>query len=465
MNRNLERIYNVLPVGLQHLVCSAEGYRLQRTRFSHNFAGLLRDVEARSVMAHAELTSLRDDVVDAFVSDAASGSTFYREHPAYGAIVEGQSFRAVNVPILDKHTVQSHASRIARRDLHTADTAATSGSTGMGLRFPVTAEAIRHQWATWWRFRRWHGIERHEWCAYFGGRPVVPITRRRAPFWRYNLAGRQVLFSGSHLADDTWSAYAAELTRRRLTWLHGYPSLLALLASYLVEHRATLGYDVRWVTTSAENLLPAQADLIERAFGVRPRQHYGMAEGAANASECPLGCLHVDEDFAYVEFIPSESRAGCRIVGTNVTNRAFPLVRYDVGDIAQVSGRTCECGRPGRIVDAIDGRREDYVVLPNGAMVGRLDHIFKDQVRVREAQIYQPDLTRVVIRVVRAPEFASQDEQALVRAARTWLGHELAIEIDHVDALPRTSSGKLRFVVSDLSVAHIEPLPLALASS
>jgi phenylacetate-CoA ligase len=173
----------------------------------------------------------------------------------------------------------------------------------------------------------------------------------------------------------------------------------------------------------------------------------------------------VDEDFAYVEFIPSESRAGCRIVGTNVTNRAFPLVRYDVGDIAQVSGRTCECGRPGRIVDAIDGRREDYVVLPNGAMVGRLDHIFKDQVRVREAQIYQPDLTRVVIRVVRAPEFASQDEQALVRAARTWLGHELAIEIDHVDALPRTSSGKLRFVVSDLSVAHVEPLPLALASS
>jgi phenylacetate-CoA ligase len=148
-----------------------------------------------------------------------------------------------------------------------------------------------------------------------------------------------------------------------------------------------------------------------------------------------------------------------------MTNRAFPLVRYDVGDIAQVSGRTCECGRPGRIVDALDGRREDYVVLPSGAMVGRLDHIFKDQVHVREAQIYQPDLTRVVIRVVRAPEFTSHDERALVRAAQTWLGRELAIDIDHVDTLTRTSSGKLRFVVSDLSVAHIEPLPLALVST
>ena len=162
----------------------------------------------------------------------------------------------------------------------------------------------------------------------------------------------------------------------------------------------TLGYDVRWITTAAENLLPAQADLIERAFGVRPRQHYGMAEGAANASECPNGRLHVDEDFAFVEFVPVEHGTGCRIVGTNVTNRAFPLIRYDVGDIAQVSGQTCDCGRPGRIIDAIDGRREDYVVLPSGAMVGRLDHIFKDQVRVREAQIYQPDLRRVVLRLV-----------------------------------------------------------------
>jgi phenylacetate-CoA ligase len=456
MNHTFERLYGALPVGVQHVVCSAEGLRIQWGRFGREFDRQLLHAETRSSMAAAEVAALRDTLFRDFVSDAAVGSAFYRRQPAFRAAAAGHSFRADDLPILEKRTVQAQASQIARTDVRRAEIASTSGSTGMGLRFPATREAVRRQWATWWRFRRWHGIPRDEWCGYFGGRPVVPVGRRRAPFWRFNVPGRQVLFSGSHLSGETWPVYVAQLAKRRLAWLHGYPSLLSLLAGFLVEHRTTIGYDVRWITTSAENLLPAQADLIERAFGVRPRQHYGMAEGAANASECPRGRLHVDEDFAFVEFVPDDHGTGCRIIGTNVSNRAFPLIRYDVGDIAQVSAVACDCGRPGRIIDRIDGRREDYVVLPSGAMVGRLDHIFKDQIRVREAQIYQPDLTRIVLRLACASDFTSRDEQALLAAARIWLGSGLRIEVQHVEAVPRTASGKLRFVVSDVLAARLE---------
>jgi phenylacetate-CoA ligase len=429
-------------------------------RFGREFDRLLHAAETRSAMPAADLARLRETLFQDFVADAAVGSAFYRAHPAFQSAAEGRPFGADQLPILDKWTVQEHASRIARPDVRRAEIASTSGSTGSGLRFPVTREALRQQWATWWRFRRWHGIQRDEWCGYFGGRPVVPVGRRHPPFWRVNAPGRQVLFSGAHLSAENWSVYAHELARRRVAWLHGYPSLLALLAGFLIEHSKTIGTHIRWITTSAENLLPAQADLIERAFGVRPRQHYGMAEGAANASECPNGRLHVDEDFALVEFVPVEHGAGYRVVGTNVTNRAFPLIRYDVGDIAQVSGQTCDCGRSGRIVDRIDGRREDYVVLPSGAMIGRLDHIFKDQVRVREAQIYQPDMTRIVLRIACASDFTSRDEEALVRAAGIWLGSGLHVEVEHVDAVSRTRSGKLRFVVSDVIAARLDA-PLA----
>jgi phenylacetate-CoA ligase len=126
-------------------------------------------------------------------------------------------------------------------------------------------------------------------------------------------------------------------------------------------------------------------------------------------------------------------------------------------------GKPATADGPGRIIDAIDGRREDYVVLPNGALVGRLDHIFKNQVHVREAQIYQPDLTRVVLRLVEARDFTMRDERALVAAARTWLGDSLRIEIEHLEALPRTRTGKLRFVVSDVAAAGLEERPAALA--
>ena len=463
MNHTLVRMYGYLPSSVQHLVCSLEGYRLQRVRFGRDFDLVLREAEERSEKSPADIVALRDGLFRQFVSDAARASAFYGRQASFQSAARFRPFRSEDLPILDKPTVQARAADIAPPTERAAEIVATSGSTGMGLRFPVTNHAIQQQWATWWRFRRWHGIRRDEWCGYFGGRPVVPVERRRAPYWRYNVPGRQVLFSGSHISADTWRAYVAELARRRLVWLHGYPSLLALLAGFLIEHREPIGYEVRWITTSAENLFPAQADLIERAFGVRPRQHYGMAEGAANASECPEGRLHVDEDFAFIEFVPVDRQSGYRVVGTNMANRAFPLVRYDVGDIAQVSGRTCGCGRPGRIIDAIDGRREDYVVLPNGAMVGRLDHIFKDQVRVREAQIYQPDLTRVVLRLVSADDFTSRDEQVLLTSARTWLGTSLRIEVEHLTSLPRTSSGKLRFVVSDVTESRLNERPATLA--
>ena len=461
----LERMYRAMPAGIQHVLCSAEGYRVRRRRSGRAFDLVLRDVESRSAASAGEIQRLRDEAFDAFVADAAVMSTFYRDQPVFRALAAGETRHPDRLPILSRSQVQAHISRIGRSDVTVAEYAHTSGSTGTGLRFPVTPHAVACQWATWWRYRRWHGIGQDLWCGYFGGRPVVPVEHRSPPFWRYNLAGRQVLFSGRHLGADTWSAYVRELQRRRLPWLHGYPSLLALLAGYLVERRSTIGYAVRWITTGAENLLPAQADLIERAFGVRPRQHYGMAEGVANASECPKGRLHVDEDFSFVELIPVEGGPGYRIVGTNFTNRAFPLIRYDVGDVVQVSGQTCDCGRPGRIIDRIDGRREDYVVLPSGAMVGRLDHMFKDQVRVREAQIYQPDLTRIVVRLVKAVDFTSRDERALLDEARTWLGHGLRIDVEYLDVLPRTASGKLRFVVSDVVSARLAQAPGMAAAS
>jgi phenylacetate-CoA ligase len=438
-----------MPPSIQHLLVTAEGYRVHRGRFGHQFDLELARARARAGAAKEDILRYRDRRLESFVADAMR-SPFYRGHrPASAAGPRG--FEAF--PILDKSTVQACAAQIAHGSRNVSQIAHTSGSTGAGLRFPVTAAAIRQQWATWWRYREWHGLHRGIWCGYFGGRSLVPVGHRRPPFWRYNAVGRQVLFSAYHIRPDTWRAYLAELQRRRLPWLHGYPSVLALLASYLLEHRASLGYEIRWVTVGAENLLRSQADAIERAFGVRPRQHYGMAEAAANASECPSGRLHVDEDFAFVEFVPREHRAGYRIVGTNFTNTAFPLVRYDVGDIAYVSGQSCDCGRPGRIIDRIEGRREDYVLLPDGALIGRLDHIFKDQVRVREAQIHQPERRRVVMRVVRRDDFTVDDEASLMREARRRLGDEIEIEIDYRDGLPRTASGKLRFVVSDVAAA------------
>ena len=56
-----------------------------------------------------------------------------------------------------------------------------------------------------------------------------PRTQNEPPFWRYNAAGKQLMFSGYHMSPRNLGAYVDELRKRRPPWLHGYPSLLSFV--------------------------------------------------------------------------------------------------------------------------------------------------------------------------------------------------------------------------------------------
>jgi phenylacetate-CoA ligase len=451
-----EGIYRRLPVFLQHVACSARGMHVQQTRFGREFKVLLREAEARAAWSTAEVEEYRDHRLRSIISHCARSVPFYKKafrewNIAPGDIRSLDDLRAL--PILTKREVQDNHREMLSRDVPRSACVVghTSGTTGAGLRFVLTKSAIREQWAIWWRYRRWHGIEFGTWCGLFAGRLVVPFTQGEPPFWRYNYPGRQVVFSAYHLSDANLGAYVEEIRRRRLPWLHGYPSILALIAAYIVESGFDLGYDVRWITTGAETLRPEHARAIERAFGVTPRQHYGMAEAVANISECERGSLHVDEDFAAVEFVATDGQPTHRIVGTSLSNWATPFVRYEVGDLVTLDGGSCSCGRPGRIVYRIDGRTDDGVVLKDGRLsLGVVDISFQNMVNVREAQVVQKTPGELIIRIVRSKAYTMNDEKALREDLARRVGDQADVFIEYVDELERSATGKLRMIVSEL---------------
>ena len=457
---NLEHLYAKLPIPLQNLICNLEGARIRRSRYGKAFPPLLEAYESRTFQSPEEAAFLRDERLRAFVVHCVETVPYYRDlfRKLKLRTEDIQTLEDLSkLPVLTKEKVQDHYSELLSEIVPERERviAHTSGTTGGGLRFATTRHAIQEQWAVWWRYRRWHGIDIDTWCGYFGGRSVVPLSQQKPPFWRVNWPGKQILFSGYHMSPQNLGVYVAELRRRHLLWLHGYPSLLALLAAYIVDTRDKLDYQVRWLTVGAENMLPQQADLMERAFGLRPRQHYGLAEAVANISECENGCLHVDEDFSAVEFVRNSNGSGFKIIGTNFTNPATPLLRYDTQDLVEISDEPCACGRPGRVISSIDGRQEDYVVLKNGAKIGRMDHVFKDLVNIREAQIYQRVPGEIIIRIVPGDKYANNDEEELLRQTRKRVGKDTGITLKYVDSLERSKTGKLRFVVSELKEGQL----------
>jgi phenylacetate-CoA ligase len=451
---NLESLYLRLPITCQNWAIGFEGRRVQRRRYGRGYAEFAAAVLQRESYSPAELARYRADRLAKHL-EAAAQTPFWRERFARFEVdpCASDPFSALSrLPLLTKEEVKANAGALClptgnpseRLSVH------TSGTTGSGLVFVQTRAMERVTWATWWRYRGWHGLKQSDWCAYFGGRSVVPISQRHPPYWRWNHPGRQLLFSGYHLSSRTAQEYARALCEANIGWMHGYPSLLALLATFVTEQGLALPR-VQIITVGAENLLPTQKSMISTAFQAPVVQHYGQAEGVANISQCPEGRMHVDEDYAGVEFLPLEDMPGSfRIVGTNWNNPVFPLLRYDTGDIATIDRNdSCSCGRLGRVIRAIDGRQEDYVVLPSGVKIGRMDHVFKDMVNIREAQIVQHHSGEIVVRVVRGSRYRVDDERMLLEELHKRLGCDITISIQYPESIARTRSGKLRLVVKE----------------
>jgi phenylacetate-CoA ligase len=169
---------------------------------------------------------------------------------------------------------------------------------------------------------------------------------------------------------------------------------------------------------------------------------------------CALNRLHVDMEYCIVEVEPEEENdewARGPLLVTGLATEATPFLRYRIGDVGTRSKAPCPCGRPGDVFLSVDGRTDDLVMTPDGRMVGRLDHIFKGQLDVGEAQILQE--TRDAIRVLVVPRrtFSAQSEAALRKEIRGRLGPEIRTEIRLVETIPREANGKFRAVKSRLT--------------
>jgi phenylacetate-CoA ligase len=446
--------YAYAPIWLQNAAVSAAGWQLERQRYGHDFNAILVASLEQSFASIDELRTYQQQEWEQRIQPILEQLPAYKSMDCSFANIQ-------NFPVLSKPEVRDNLDDYRNPQWSTLNPiqAHTSGTTGAGLKFLTTSYSLQRQFAYWWRYRIWHGIERSEWCGVFGGREVVPTQQKKPPYWRINSAGRLVMFSQYHLSPERGVQYIREIKDRGLRWVHGYPSVLAMLAKIGIDAGLEGTTDVQWVTLGGENLLAHQQTLIQRMFNATPLQHYGLAEGVANISLCPEGKLHVDEDFSLVEFLPLGNRdEGHRLIGTTLDNQAMPLVRYDTGDIVLLAPdeETCTCGRPGRIVLDIDGRKEDFLMLSDETMIGRIDHLFKDAVNIVEAQVIQQVKGAATYRIVRGPAYSDTDEKNLRKESFDRFGDRLTIQFEYLEEIPKTTRGKLRLVINEIKQAQID---------
>jgi phenylacetate-CoA ligase len=256
------------------------------------------------------------------------------------------------------------------------------------------------------------------------------------------------LWIPAHTDTDTIIAKVKEYNPTVLT---GYPSSLYVVAKRMKEEGITLR--PRFLMSGGELLTEETRTFLQDVFQCDMYNFYGAYELMVVAWECKKHGMHMD-DMNILEFLqdgtPVAPGEPGEVVGTNLWYMAMPFIRYNVGDIASASDDVCECGRGLPVMDVMEGRKDDFLVLPSGQLVGprAVKPIVMTFPEVDKLQIIQEKKDFIRVLIVEKEEFNRKDQ--LKQKLQHVLKEDVTVEIEIVDDIPLVS-GKLRAVISKVS--------------
>lgn len=214
----------------------------------------------------------------------------------------------------------------------------------------------------------------------------------------------------------------------------------------------------RAIRSAAEMLWPQQRQRIQQVFQSPVYNFYGSREIGNIAAECPQEHrLHLISTWRYVEITDEnglrvpDGQAGYLTV-TDLRNHAMPFIRYRNEDMARMSRDSCPCGRPSPVLEELLGRSSDIIQTTRGEMIHGefFTHLFYGHNEVRQFQVHQTSLNRLVVRYAPATPSASNLMASIAEVIQKRMGPETEVCAEGCEAIAVPPSGKHRFTISDL---------------
>ncbi len=363
------------------------------------------------------------------------------------------------IPVLTKAIIRENFDELLttesqRREQMSSLT--TGGSTGHPLVFMqdnnfrdyVTADIHRHLgWAGW----QLGEIHAYIWGANFEVK-ASQTTRAKLMDWALN----RFVTNAYVLSDESMSAFAAEVRRRRPRILFCYPSSGYRFAQFVREQ----GYgDIKFdaIFSSAEVLYPVQRQFMEEVFEGKMFNRYGTRELGGISCECEAHTgLHASIENVYIEILrngqPAEPGEEGDIIVTNLNNYGMPLIRYSIEDMGawRVEGG-CPCGRELPMMELRLARQIDMFKTRDGRSVwgGFASPMFGME-GVKRFQLIQKSLDLVVARIVKDGDLDEKKLAEIERTVKIALGDNVEVKFEFPDEIAVYDSGKYRYAISEL---------------
>lgn len=433
-----------------------------------------RTLRRRDRWAPAQLRAHQDRALTELRRWALRRSEFYRHFHAGGA-----DRPLAELPVLTKTMLMEHFDEISTRpevrlaDLERYLAGSDAGELYRGRWFVcATAGTTGRRGVFAWDRREWVQVlasynRAFDWAGSTAGlthRVSTAVVSSTNPSHQSARVGASVhsrwLPTVRIDAGDDVAAIVARLNTAQPQALVGYASILRVLAEEQLAGRLHIG--PRFVFSASEVLTDATRALAARAWRTCPFNVYAATETSGIAADCDRHPgMHLFEDLVITEVVDEHHRPvlpgtfGAKVLVTVLFSRTLPLIRYEMSDSLRLaSDQHCGCGRPYRLLDAIQGREQDALRFPGLDGAGRrvvqpiVFHHVMDDVAAAGWQIAQRDDGHLDVLLAQPRELDPQALAARLRAALTARGVAApAVRVRTVDAIPRTPLGKAPLIV------------------
>jgi len=420
---------------------------------------LLHQIEQSQWWPAARIAAEQKRQLDALLRHAWETAPFYREawagRYAPSAPLSDEAF--AGLPTLSRRSLQESYEALKSRNVPGVHgkpfEMRTSGSTGAPVRVLKTEVTGLFWNALTLRDHLWHRRDL--------GRKLAVIRRGRTGSAKSGGAATTGLVeTGECVMKDVQSdaeALLDWLASEAPGYLLTYPSIVVELAKASLRRGVRLA-GLLEVRTLAEGLAPDTRALCQEAWGVPLVDMYSAEEVGYIALQCPRHeHYHVQAESLVVEILDERGQA-CppgqvgRVVVTDLHNFAMPLIRYDIGDYAEL-GPACACGRGLPVLSRIAGRVRNMLVTAAGKRfwppLG--SRKFIEVAPVLQHQIAQKEYDLLEARLVTAQPLDASQEGRLREMILAGMPPGMRLVFRYCQEIPRGAGGKFEDFVCEVA--------------
>jgi phenylacetate-CoA ligase len=204
---------------------------------------------------------------------------------------------------------------------------------------------------------------------------------------------------------------------------------------------------LKQIHTVSDLLRPEVRKICREVFDLPVVDVYSGAETGYIALQCPESeNLHIQSESVLVEVL-DEDGGDCRpgevgeVVITPLHNLAMPLLRYAIGDFAEVG--ECACGRTLPVLSRIMGRTRSMVRLPNGdEFYASFQDLLTGFDMIRQFQVVRTGAEALEMKLVAVRELSDAEAEGLTKVLRERFRYPFNVSFSYHQEIPRSAGGK-----------------------